>query len=87
MNKDMTNYAETTQEYKKTRPLHPEFRALYLRVEDVRRHPEGHEVTITVTHSYHAQRWVKESKLGLSRVLWARWRVDFEANQWEEGTA
>jgi hypothetical protein len=87
MNKDMTDYAETAQEHKKTRPLHPEFRALYLRVIDVLRHAAGHEVTLTGTHSYRVWRWVKESKLGLSRVLWARWRVDFEAIQWEEGTA
>jgi len=39
MNKDMTNYAETAQEHKKTRPLHPEFRALALRVKDVPRDP------------------------------------------------
>jgi hypothetical protein len=41
--------------------------------------PAGHEVAIAGTHSYRARRWVKESKLGLSRVLWARWRADFEA--------
>ena len=83
----MTNYAETAQEHKKTRPLHPEVRALYLRAKDVPRHLAGHEVAITGTGSYCARRWVKESKLGLSRVLWGRWRVDFEVIQWEEGTA
>jgi hypothetical protein len=75
----MTNYAETAQEHKKTRPVYPEFRALYLRAKDVPRPPAGHEVVIAGTHLYRARRWVKESKLGLSRVLWARWRADFEA--------
>ena len=83
----MTDYAETTQEHKKTRPPHLEFRAPYLRVKDVPRHPAGPEVTITGTHSYRARRLVKESKPGLSRMLRARRRIDFEAIQWEEGTA
>ena len=87
MNKDMTDYAETAQEHKKTRPLHPEFRVLYLRAKDVPRHPASHEVAIAGTHSYRARCWVKESKLGLSRVLWARWRADFETIQREEGPA
>lgn len=88
MNKDMTNYADTAQEHKKTRPLHPEFRrALELRAKDVPRAPAGHEVAIAGTHSYRVRRGVKESKLGLSRVLWARRRSGFEAIQWEEGTA
>jgi mevalonate pyrophosphate decarboxylase len=87
MNKDMTNYAETAQEHKKTRPPHLEFRALYPRVKDVPRHPTGHEVAITGTHSYRARRWVKESKPGLSRMLRAQRRADFEAIQWEEETA
>ena len=83
----MINYSETTQEHKKTHPLRPEFRALYLRVEDAPRHPAGHEVAITGTHSYRGRRWMKESKLGHSRVLRARRRIDFEAIQREEGTA
>jgi hypothetical protein len=87
MNKDMTNYAETTQEHKKTRPLHPESRALYMRVKDVPRHPAGPEVATAGTHPYRGRRWVKESKLGLSRVLWTWWKADFEAIQREEGTA
>jgi hypothetical protein len=87
MNKDMTNYAETAQEHKKTRPLHPELRARHLRAKDVPRNPAGHEVAVAGTPSYRAQRWVIASKLGLSRVLWARWRAEFEAIQWEEGTA
>ena len=82
----MANYAETAQEHKKTRQMYPESRTLYLHAKDVSP-PAGHEVAIAGTHSHRARRWVKESKLGLSRVLWARCRADFEAIQWEEGTA
>jgi hypothetical protein len=37
----MTDHAETAQEHKKTRPMYPEFRALYLRTKDVPRPPRA----------------------------------------------
>jgi hypothetical protein len=82
----MTSYAEIVQEQKKSRLLYPEFGAPELRARDVPRAPVGYEAAIVWTYAHRVRRWVKESKLGLSRVLRVWWSAAFEAIR-REGTA
>ena len=83
----MTSYAEMARERKKARPLFLELSApdLKLHIEEDTADLAGYRIAITGLRSLspaHAERIrqrVEDSKLGLLKVLRARWDDDLEA--------
>ena len=88
----MTSYAEMARERRKARSLYLKLRALDLDlyVKEDLHDLTGYRLVITGLHSLaEAQadlirQRVERSKLGLLRVLWARWDADLEAIRREE---
>lgn len=83
----MTSYAEMARERKKARSLYLELSALGLKLYVKEDHADktGYRVAITEllslnqAHADQMRRRIEDSKLGLLKVLWARWDADLEA--------